>query len=174
MVQQGYWMWLPFVPLETRTEKSSTLNPNLIMFMFMLILLTARMRFCTTKARYTYDIVYIRLGSVSEGDRSIDLYVRQKSKRYSSHGEARTLNLEITTIVKVSRASQLCHAGWNHDSGGVLKYIYVVICTCGRNHHLRKIVQSMACKASLTIQLNHHPRCHHNTPKFHRTCIVSR
>ena len=48
--------------------------------------------------------------------RCVCMYVnaRQKGKRYSSHGEARTLNLEITIIVKVSRASQLCHAGWNH------------------------------------------------------------
>jgi len=68
----------------------------------------------------------------------------------------------------------LCHAGWNHDSSGVSKNIYAIVCACGRSHHPRKIVQSMACKASLTIQLNHHPRCHHNTPKLHRTCIVSR
>ena len=50
--------------------------------------------------------------------------VRQKGKRYSSHGEARTLNLEITIIVKVSRASQLCHAGWNHAESDAAHVIY--------------------------------------------------
>lgn len=50
-----------------------------------------------------------------------------KKQKYSSHGEARTLNLEITIIVKVSRASQLCHAGWNHAHPVLCTLMYQVV-----------------------------------------------
>lgn len=45
-----------------------------------------------------------------------------KSKRICSRGEARTLNLEITIFVKVSRADQLCHAGWSSVIGSTFVF----------------------------------------------------
>jgi hypothetical protein len=57
----------------------------------------------------------------------VNVVAQSKSKRYSSHGEARTLNLEITVYVKVSRASQLCHAGWNYILMPACNNISVVV-----------------------------------------------